>query len=289
MFAPNTGYKLINTRPRLVFFSSVILVVFLMAKPSWAEPKPLFELGLGLGGVNQPYYPGSSERRNLLFPAPVPVYRGKVFKSDSRGMRAEVVDEPRYRLEISADINFAIDSDDIRSRRGMDDIDTMFQIGPSFEIDLLEGNHSRVKLNLPLRFNMGISSQRLSDDGFTFSPNISLHQGFAWRDTPWLASLAVGPQFGTQQYHDVYYSVANRFATDERQAYRADGGYSGTRLAMSLRSRNSQRLWVWFLRYDHLDGAEFEASPLVDSSHGVSVGFIYSRFVYRSKTMVDRD
>jgi len=258
-----------------------------LADCALAEEKPLFELGMGVGGLNQPYYPGTKEKRNVLFPAPLPIYRGRIIKSDSRGVRAEVVNEPRYRLEFSVDLNFAIDSEDIDARAGMADIDTMFQIGPSLEIDLFKGERNRIKLNLPVRMNFGLSRNGLADDGMTFAPNLSFHHGFIMGDKPWLASLAVGPQFGTEQFHDVYYTVANRYATEDRPAYYAEGGFSGTRVSASLRSRNHKRLWVWFVRYDNLSGAEFEDSPLVETKDNVTVGFIYSKFVYRSKTKVD--
>lgn len=286
MFIPNT---VLTSRCNKWLFT--LALVGCITPKIWAQEtaKPLFEMGIGIGAVNQPFYPGSGQQRNIVFPAPVPIYRGKVFKSDSRGIRAEVVDEPRYRLDISADINFAINSDDIDAREGMADIDTMLQIGPSFQIDLYDGATNRIKLNLPLRFNLGVSWQGVSDSGFTFAPNVSFHHGFQWRETPWLASVSAGPQFGSQQFHDVYYHVADRYATAERAAYRADAGYSGSRITASIRSRTDQRLWVLFARYDHLSGAEFEDSPLVETNCGLSVGFIYSRFVFRSKTTVSRD
>ena len=50
-----------------------------------------------------------------------------------------------------------------------------------------------------------------------------------------------------------------------------------------MRSRNEDRVWVWFLRYENIDGAEFDDSPLVETDHGTSVGLIYSRFLFKSK------
>lgn len=274
-------------RPSAVFV--LLCAPFVSSAASAATEKPLFELGLGVGALNQPYYPGTRDTRNVVFPAPLPVYRGRVFKSDSRGMRAQVVDEPRYRLAVSMDINLAIDSDDIDLRAGMEDIDTMLQVGPALEIDLFQGQHNQLKLNLPVRLNLGVSSRRWSDNGATFSPNISWHHRFDWQEIPWTANVSIGPQFGTSQFHDVYYSVANRDATEERPVYRATGGYSGSRFTASLRSRNERRLWVVFARYDWLAGAEFESSPLVEIDHGFTIGLIYSRFVFRSKTKVAYD
>lgn len=268
----------------------LLLLMGLVPTDLWAaeDAKPLFELGLGVGGVNQPYYPGTDDRRNVLFPVPLPIYRGKVFKSDSRGMRAEVVDEPRYRLSISADFNFAIDSDDIELRSGMDDIDTMLQVGPSLQVDLLQGLNNSVKLHLPVRLGMGIGSSGWSDDGMTFSPAISYHHRFQWQGVPWMASLQSGLMFGTEQFHDVYYTVADRYATEQRPAFSATGGYSGARVTASLRSRTNRRLIVLFARLDNLSGSEIEESPLVETRNGITLGFIYSRIVFRSKERAKR-
>ena len=276
-----------RTKKSLLFSAIAVVVSFLLPGTEIAaEELPLFEMGMGLGGIHQPYYTGSKQNRDYVFPVPLPVYRGKFVKSDSRGVRAEVVDEERVKLDISVDFNLAFDSDDVDLREGMDDIDNMLQVGPSLQFLLMRGENNKIKLHLPVRLNLGVSLNDISDDGITFSPGLSYHHRFQFMDTPWTANLAVIPQFGTDQYHDVYYGVAQRFATETRAQYETESGYSGYRLTFSLRSRDRNRLLVWFMRYDNIDGAVFEDSPMVETNHGVSFGFIYSRFFYRSKTMV---
>lgn len=252
-----------------------------------SDKLPLWELGLGLGGLHQPYYVGTEQTRTFAFPVPVPIYRGSVFKSDDDGMRAELIKDKRYKLDLSLDFNLAVDSSDVDLRQGMDDIGSLLQIGPSLQFKLGGDEQQEWLLNLPVRANLEFEDG-VDDAGYTFAPNLTYFKHFTWRDKPWRAGLAIGPQFGSKDYQNTYYGVAPEFATVERPAFEADSGYSGSRLLLSLRSKDKDRLWVWFLRYENISGASFEDSPLVETNDGLSVGFIYSRFLFKSKQTVGR-
>ncbi|RBP53729.1 MipA/OmpV family protein [Arenicella xantha] len=254
-----------------------------------AKELPLWELGLGLGGLHQPYYVGTKQTRSFAFPVPVPIYRGHIFKSDEEGVRALLLNNDRARLEMSLDFNLAIDSGDVDLRAGMPDIDSRLQIGPSLELKIAETDHDRWLVNLPVRANFGVGENGIDESGFTFAPNVTYFRDFEWKQKPWRAGIALGPQFGTREYQNVYYGVEEEFATEARPAFEADSGYSGSRLLMTLRSKNADRLWVWFLRYENISGASFEDSPLVETNDGLSVGIIYSRFLFRSKQMITRN
>ena len=271
------AYKLLSTLLGLCFINSI-----------HAEELPLWELGLGVGAIHQPYYVGTKDTRTFAFPVPVPIYRGDIFKSDEDGLRAQLIKDNRYKLDLSLEFNLAVDSDDVDLREGMDDVDNMLQIGPSLEITLAKTENTRWELNLPVRANFAIDGSGIDESGFTFSPNISYYREFDWRNKPWRAGVALGPQFGSNEYQNVYYGVDREFATPNRAEYSADSGYAGSRLLMTLRSRNQDRIWVWFLRYENIDGAEFDDSPLVETNDAVSLGFIYSRFFFKSKQTVSR-
>ncbi len=265
-----------------------ILLIFCFAiSASKAEELPLWELGLGLGGLHQPYYPGSDETRNFLFPVPLPIYRGNVVKADDDGVRAEMKLSDRVKFDISLDFNFAIDSDDIELREGMDDIDSLLQIGPSLQVNLKETERSQWLLKLPLRaavsFGDGVEGL-----GYNFAPNITYFRNFEFKTQPWRFGAAFGPSFGSSEYNNVFYGVDAQFATVTRPEYQSDGGYAGARTLLTLKSQNAKRLLVWFLRYDDINGAEFEDSPLVAKSGGLSAGFIYSHFFWKSKQTVSQ-
>lgn len=246
------------------------------------EEKPLWELGLGIGGLSQAYYTGTKERRNFAFPVILPIYRGEVLKSDDKGMRAELFDDDRYKLDVSLDFNLAVDSDDVELRAGMPDIDSNLQIGPSLEITLAEDSSSEWRANLPIRANIGIGDD-IESLGFTFSPSVSYEKNLNLGSTPWRFGASLGPQYGSADYNAIYYGVDDEFATSSRAGYQAESGYSGSRLQLSMTSKNADRLWVWFLRYENISGASFEDSPLVETDNNLVVGFIYSHTLWKSK------
>ncbi len=255
---------------------------------SYAEELPLWELSLGLGGLNQSYYTGTKQTRNYLFPIILPVYRGELLKSDDKGIRAELFNDERYKLDLSLDFNFSVDSEDIDLRQGMPDIDSQLQIGPSLEIMLSKSAQHEFQFNLPFRATFSISGDGIDQKGYTFSPNFSYVHQLSQGNKPWRLGLSVGPQFGDRDYHDIYYGVADEFVTANRAAYDTESGYSGSRLQLALTSKNRKRLWVWFLRYENISGASFEDSPLVETNDNLTVGFLYSRYLFQSKTMVNR-
>ncbi len=251
------------------------------------ESLPLWELGLGIGGLHQPYYVGTKEMRTFAFPVPVPVYRGDILKSDDDGFRAELIKDKRYKLDLSLDFNLAVESDDVDLRNGMDDIGSLLQIGPSLQFKLHGSERDEWLLNLPVRANLEFDGG-IDGAGYTFAPNLTYFNYFSWGGKPWRAGMAIGPQFGSTEYQNTYYGVEPEFATLDRPEFSADSGYSGSRLLLSLRSKDKDRLWVWFLRYEDISGASFEDSPLVETSNGLSVGVIYSRFLFKSKKTVSR-
>ncbi len=252
------------------------------------EGLPLWELGLGLGAVHQSYYTGTKQSRVIFLPIPVPVYRGNILKSDDDGVRAQLFKNKRAKLDLSMDFNAQLKSEDVDLREGMDDIGNIVEIGPSFEILLGETEKSRLHLNLPLRASIEIGKNGVDSRGFNFSPHLTYHQDLAFADNSWIAGVSLGPQFGNADYHDIYYSVGAADATQNRDAYKADSGYSGSRLQLTMKSNNSKRLLLGFLRYENIDGATFADSPMVETKENLIVGFLYSHYFFKSKERVHR-
>jgi len=252
------------------------------------EGLPVWELGLGLGAVHQSYYTGTKQSRVIWLPIPVPIYRGKILKSDDEGIRAQLFKTDRAKLDLSMDFNAQLNSDDVDLREGMKDIGNIVEIGPSIEVLLSKKEKSRLHLNLPLRASIEIGENGVESRGFTFSPHLTYHRDLAFADNSWIAGVSLGPQFGNADYHDIYYGVGARDATQNRTAYETDSGYSGLRLQLTMKSNNSKRLMVGFLRYENIDGATFDDSPMVETKNNLIVGFLYSHYFFKSKDRVHR-
>ena len=95
--------------------------------------------------------------------------------------------------------------------------------------------------------------------------------------------------YGSERYHQYYYGVAPQFGTPARPAYEAPAGYSGLTSAISL-TRRFGKLWVGgFARYDALDGAVFEPSPLFRQRQYFAAGLAVAWVFAESKDRVEVD
>jgi outer membrane protein len=107
----------------------------------------------------------------------------------------------------------------------------------------------------------------------------------------WNLGMQAGPLYATDDYHQYFYGVDPAFATSERPAFTASGGYSGALALVSL-TRRFPRFWIGaFARYDTLKGAAFEDSPLVRRDYSVMAGFAIAWVFLESgrKVVVDVD
>ncbi len=252
---------------------------------AFAKKLPLFELGVGPGAIYQNYYPGTKDTRLFPLPAIIPIYRGNIIKSDNEGVRAQLFKNNRLKLDLSADFSLTINSDDVALRKGMPDIDNILQLGPSLKITLSKKSPRTWLLRLPIRATFAFSDQ-LRTAGYTFWPDITYLQDLKLVNTPWRLGLSLGPQFGTSSYHDIFYAVDAPFVTENRAPFKSDSGFAGYRFLATFTSKTRKRIVSWFLRTSNLSGSVFENSPLVETNSEITVGFIYSVLLFKSKSMV---
>jgi outer membrane scaffolding protein for murein synthesis (MipA/OmpV family) len=254
---------------------------------AYAEQKPLWEAGLGIGGLVFPDYRGSDETSAYPIPVPYFVYRGKFLRADGEGVRGRLFNREYAELSLSLNGTIPVSSEDNAARQGMPDLDPTFEIGPSLDIHLwksADGNQA-LDLIMPLRMPITIESSPRAL-GWLFSPRLNVDlkniQGSNWD-----VGFGAGPLFANQRYHDYFYSVAPRYATTTRAEYEASGGYSGAHAIASV-SKRFPGYWVGaYIRYEALDGAAFDDSPLFKSSHYVAGGIGIAWMIGQSKQMVE--
>lgn len=241
---------------------------------------PLWEVGMGVGAVSFPAYRGSDQSSQYVLPTPYFTYRGKFLKADRHGFRGQLFESDRVDLSVSAALSPPAYSRKIRAREGMPDLEANFEVGPQLDLTLwTSADQERVlRLHLPLRVAHTLNRD-LQNIGWVFHPKLNLDL----RDLPglqgWNVGLQAGPLFGDHRQHQYFYGVDSAYATPDRPAYRARGGFAGMQYLGAV-SRRFDGYWVGaFLRYDHLGGARFEDSPLVRTRHywagGVAVSWVF--------------
>lgn len=275
-------------RVRALLLCSVVLA--LATRAAQAEEKPLWEFGLGVGGIEFPDYRGSDQTQ--VFPVPVPyfVYRGRFLRADRDGLRGRLFDKEQAELSLSVNATIPVDSEDNAARRGMPDLKPTIEIGPSFDVHLWRSADRDVKLDLimPLRIPITLESSPQSLQ-WIFAPRLNIDFDNFAGQAGWEFGAGIGPVFAADKFHHYFYSVPAQFATADRPEYRADGGYSGMHVLAAL-SKRFPKFWVGaFLRYDWLGGAEFEDSPLVRRESSLAGGFGIAWMIGESRRRVQTD
>lgn len=240
-----------------------------------AEDKPLWELGMGVGALRLPHYRGSDQSHSWLLPVPYIVYRGDIFKADRNGARALLFDADRLSIDLSASASTPTRSRDNVAREGMPDLKPTVELGPNVNWTLGRSTNWKLDLRLPVRAAVTVGSQpRLA--GWIATPNLNLDL----RIGTWNIGMLGGPVFGNRRLHGFFYDVAPAYATSSRPAYRAPGGYAGSTMTAALSQRDGARWLGAFVKYDRLEGAAFEDSPLVRRrqqwSFGVAVSWVFA-------------
>lgn len=250
--------------------------------PAAAEPRPLWEFGMGAAALRMPHYRGSDQSDNWLLPVPYLVYRGDILRADRDGARAVLLDTERFDFDFSVAASAPTRSRDNAARAGMPDLAPTLEFGPKLNLNLARSADWKLDLRVPLRAVMTLESKP-RHIGWSAAPVINLDLTTSLLDL----GVQAGPLWGDRRLHAYYYDVAPEFASAARPAYRAGAGRAGWQLTMGA-SRRVGPLWFGaFVRADSVAGAAFEPSPLVRSRHQLAFGAALSWIFAASGETVD--
>lgn len=252
-----------------------------------AQDKPLWELGLGVGGLVMPDYRGSDESRLYALPLPYVVYRGDWLKADREGARAQLFASDRVHLDLTLGASVPVSSHDNRARAGMPDLSASLGVGPALNVTLYRSLDQRLRwtLRLPVTYNV-LLDDHWQGNGWQLAPhlNVDVRDPMGW--SGWNLGMLVGPIYADRQRHAYFYDVSPAQALATRPAYRARGGYAGAQFIASA-SKRFDKVWVGaFLRYDTLQGAVFADSPLVKTRSYLMGGVGVAWVLGQSSTLV---
>jgi MipA family protein len=267
---------------------SLAVLATAVASPARADQKPLWEFGLGAGVFVFNDYRGSNTTHAYPIPVPYFVYRGEVFKSDQEGMRGRLFHLDRVELNLSISGTTPVRNDS--ARHGMPDLRPTLEMGGSLNVHLWRSSDERFKLDLRLPARAALTVEappRMI--GVFVEPHINLDITQFRGSEGWKLGLLAGPLFADRRYNDYFYTVSPQYATADRPAYEAHGGYAGTQTLVSLTRRFPRHWCGFFVRHDTLGGASFASSPLVKTNSYWSAGFGVIWVIRRSSENVDSD
>lgn len=258
------------------------------ASHAFAAEKPLWELGAGIGALSLPDYRGSDQTSLYAIPFPYLVYRGEFLKADRHGIRGTFFGSDRIELNLSLGASLPVNSDDNRARQGMPDLQPTVELGPSLDLNLWRTPDRRTRLDLRLPVRTAVTVKGGMDDiGWVFSPRLNLDIADVAGLAGWNMGLLAGPMYGSERNHDYFYSVAPQYATADRPAFDAKGGYAGSQFMMTM-SKRYPKYWLGaFVRWDSLQGAAFADSPLVKSEGYFAAGVGIAWILGESSTRVE--
>ena len=260
-----------------------------MAAAAAAGQAPQWEIGAGGAFIDFPHYRGSDERQTYVLPMPYLIYRGEILKVDRHRVRGMLYQGETAELDVS--VNGSVPVTNNAARKGMPDLDPTLEIGPALNIRLheTESKQAQLELRLPLRYIIGSDFTYLRGVGWMLQPQLNLDVQNVLDQTGWNLGMAVGPLFADRRYSEYFYGVDAIYARTDRPAYSASGGYAGSQFVAALTKR-FPKFWVsGFVKWDTLQGAAFESSPLVKSKQFATTGFAITWIFAESSIKVETD
>lgn len=257
-----------------------------LAEPADREPK--WEIGIAGGGGWTPHYPAAEQGGGAVAAIPYMKYRGRRLRVGDDGLvSGRIFNSDKVRFTASIRGSLPANSDDNRARAGMPDIDALFEIGPQLEIVMAERRDvDSISLKLPVRFVFSSDFSNLKDRGVVIEPRLSYEREALFGTEELSMTVSLGPSFASERLMDYFYEVAPQYATPERPAYQARGGYLGSNLTLGLSYDISDRFSVFLgTEFSYYGGATNADSPLFRSNTGIraGVGFVWKAWVSESK------
>lgn len=262
---------------RLLSLSFLLLISNVL----YAEKLPKLEVGVAAAGQYIADYRGSNEYQTNALPFPIINYRGERIRIDRSGIKGEVLREKFWEINVSGEASLNGGTDDNSLREGMPDLDSAFEFGPSLNF-ALDGDikDDGWLLRFPIRAVVTASEDGFEYIGYLFNPKLTYL--YERGHDQWRSSTSVGAFWASEKFHDYYYQVDEAFVREGRPFYDAEAGFSGAFIKTSLSKRTGKWRYGVSVRYDNINNASFDDSPLVETNHHFSVSFFLAHYFWKS-------
>lgn len=254
------------------------------------EQLPLWEIGVFGGGARLPHYRGSDEYSVYVLPLPYLIYRGEILRSDREGLRSIFFAAPRFESNLAMHGNPPVD-DDNRARAGMPGIDAVGEIGPALQWFFLWDRDSlrRLYLQAAVRGAFSAGPEETGYQGLHGGLRLSFDDRSRWDSHRVRYGFSLSTDAADQDYNEYFYGVDEEYATADRPAYRARAGYGGLGISSFVAGRLTDSFSIAaYARWDTLEGAVFEDSPLVREKNNWVFGVALIWRIVKSDRTVTR-
>ncbi len=140
--------------------------------------------------------------------------------------------------------------------------------------------NGKVELELPVRVVFSTDFSSLSSEGVVATPSLAWQQD-DFQGTGTRVKLSAGPIFATQGLMDYFYEVAPGYATAQRAAFDARGGYLGSESQIGLMKKINDTVTMFgAVKLNYLGGAANDDSPLFREDFNIDVraGLMWTPF-----------
>ncbi|PLW81035.1 MipA/OmpV family protein [Kineobactrum sediminis] len=256
---------------------------------------PLWELGVGAGALHTPDYPSSSESRVRAIALPTVVYRGDIWRlGDGQIAKAVAAENPRFELSLSFDAAFDASSDRNELRRGMPDLDFLFEAGPQLiwkagDYEFEAGGRGELELALQGRAVFSTDFKGVDHQGYVIEPMLHYRQRGLF--SPQLENrFTLRPVWADTDLHSYFYAVEPVFVTAQRPLYEASAGYFGTHFNWTASWHANDNLVIFggiHILSQH--GSANRNSPLFEDNISVNYGIGFNWSIVQSRKTVVRN
>lgn len=251
---------------------------------------PLWEIGLFNGVAYIPHYRGADEYELWALPLPYLIYRGKILRTNRDGVKGVFFKTSRFELSLSASGNPPVD-DDNEAREGMPDLDAIGEIGPAVKWFFLGKSRDSLYLRLSLRGAVSASFDHgldLAYEGVKAGTNLIYNNRSLYGKYGLGFGLNIGADFCDNRLNGYFYDVAEEYALPERPVYESGGGYAGFSVSATMLKKISRAISLGgYCRWDNINGAVFEDSPLVKAKNNYVAGCALIWTIAESDTLVN--
>ena len=252
-----------------------------------AQTVPKWEAGVGALPVYIPYYRGASGAHKYVIPYPVYRFRGDKYSvNNEEGAKRWLYVSEKAQLDLSLMFGIPVNERSTQAGRAVDGLPSTFEFGPRLGLKLVDTRSHIVAIKAPVRVGFGVDFEGVYYQGWVTAPFIQ-YSYRTWGRNSWRLGVATGVRYSNQSYQNYYYSVPA--GEDGQVAYQPPGGYGGWWNSIAVYRRLGALELSFFGRYDFLERAAFENSPLVETKRYPAAGMAIVWWFARSRQSVEID